>query len=133
MVVGVLGAIAQDDLPRILSFSIVSQIGYMIMGLALSTPHGPAAAMYAIVHHIAVQTALFLVAGLVERTGGTSSMNRLGGLAATSPALPALFLFPAMSLAGIPPFSGFLAKVGLLHAGIKPGRRSLGPWSAAAS
>ena len=82
MVVGVLGAIAQEDVKRIFSFYIVSQIGYIIMGLGLFTVAGLAGAVYAIVHHIVVKTTLFLVGGLIEHTGGSSRLNRLGGMVA---------------------------------------------------
>jgi multicomponent Na+:H+ antiporter subunit D len=116
MVIGVLGAIAQEDVRRIFSFYIVSQIGYIIMGLGLFTVAGLAGAVYAIVHHIVVKTTLFLVGGLVEHTGGSSRLNRLGGMAAAAPAVAVLFLLPALSLAGIPPFSGFAAKFGLFQA-----------------
>jgi len=116
MVIGVLGAIAQEDVRRIFSFYIVSQIGYIIMGLGLFTVAGLAGAVYAIVHHIVVKTTLFLVGGLVEHTGGSSRLNRLGGMATATPAIAVLFLLPALSLAGIPPFSGFAAKFGLLGA-----------------
>ena len=78
--VGVLGAISQDDVKRILSFHIVSQIGYMIMGLGLFTIAGIAGAIFYIVHHIVVKTTLFLVGGLVENATGTGALNRLGGL-----------------------------------------------------
>jgi multicomponent Na+:H+ antiporter subunit D len=116
MVVGVLGAIAQEDLKRIFSFYIVSQIGYIVMGLGLFTVAGLAGAVYAIVHHIVLKTALFLAGGLVEQTTGTSRLNTLGGLVRTSPIIAAVFLLPALSLAGIPPFSGFVAKFGIFDA-----------------
>jgi multicomponent Na+:H+ antiporter subunit D len=116
MVIGVLGAIAQEDVRRIFSFYIVSQIGYIIMGLGLFTVAGLAGAIYAIVHHIVVKTTLFLVGGLVEHTGGSNRLNRLGGMASATPAIAVLFLLPALSLAGIPPFSGFAAKFGLFSA-----------------
>ena len=80
MVVGVLGAIAQDDVKRIFSFYIVSQIGYIIMGLGLFTVAGLAGAVFAIVHHIVVKTTLFLVGGLIEHAGGSSRLHRLGGM-----------------------------------------------------
>jgi multicomponent Na+:H+ antiporter subunit D len=67
MVVGVLGAVAQDDIKRILSFHIVSQIGYMLIGLGLFTVAGIAGAVLFIVHQIPVKTSLFLVGGLVEK------------------------------------------------------------------
>ena len=116
MVVGVLGAVAQADIKRMLSFTLVSHIGYMILGVSLGTAAGTAAATYYIVHHIIVQTTLFLAAGLIERVGGTTSINKLGGLLAASPVLAALFLIPALNLGGIPPFSGFLGKLALFQA-----------------
>jgi multicomponent Na+:H+ antiporter subunit D len=121
MVVGILGAIAQSDLRRMLSFTLVSHIGYMVFGVALATAAGLAGAVFYVAHHIAIQTTLFLVAGLVERQGGTTSVNRLGGLARRSPLLAVLFLVPAMNLAGIPPLSGFIGKLGLLQAGVADG------------
>ncbi|QTE29339.1 Na+/H+ antiporter subunit D [Pengzhenrongella sicca] len=121
MVVGVLGAVAQNDIKRLLSFTLVSHIGFMIFGIALSSEAGMAAAIFYVVHHITVQTTLFLVAGLLERRGGTTSLDQLGGLAKIAPFLAVLFFVPAMNLAGIPPFSGFLGKVGLLQAGAAVG------------
>jgi multicomponent Na+:H+ antiporter subunit D len=118
MIVGVLGAIAQDDVKRILSFHIVSQIGYMIMGLALFTVAGLAGAIVFIIHQIPVKTALFLVCGLIERREGTNALNRLGGLVHHAPVMAGLFLLAALSLAGLPPFSGFVAKLSLVEAGI---------------
>lgn len=117
MVVGVLGAVAQDDIKRLLSFHIVSQIGYMIMGLAFFTVAGLAGAIFFILHQIVVKAVLFLVAGLVEHSTGTTQLDRLGGLLHTAPFIGALFLIPALSLAGIPPFSGFVAKLALIQAG----------------
>ncbi len=121
MLIGILGAVAQSDLRRMLSFTLVSHIGYMVFGIALGTASGLAGAVFYVAHHIAIQTTLFLVAGLVERQGGTTSVNRLGGLARRSPLLAALFFVPAMNLAGIPPLSGFIGKVGLLQAGVAEG------------
>ncbi|WP_330476509.1 Na+/H+ antiporter subunit D [Terrabacter sp. C0L_2] len=121
MVIGILGAVSQSGLKRILSFTLVSHIGYMIFGIALATPEGTAGAIFYVAHHITIQTALFLITGLVERLAGTTSLDRLGGLAVASPVLATLFFVSAMNLSGIPPLSGFLAKVGLLHAGIELG------------
>ncbi len=121
MVVGILGALVQDDLKRLLSFTIVSHIGYMLLGLGLYSVAGLAGAVLYTVHHIVVQTTLFLVAGLVERREGTSSITRGGGLSHVAPLLAVLYLVPALSLAGIPPLSGFLAKLGLIQAGLSDG------------
>jgi multicomponent Na+:H+ antiporter subunit D len=118
MVVGVLGAIAQDDIRRILSFTIVSQIGYMVMGLGFFTLAGIAAVVYSMVHHIVVKTALFLIGGLVDHAAGSSRLSRIGGMVRTTPLLAAMFLVSALSLAGMPPFSGFVSKFALVDAGI---------------
>ncbi|MGB3773178.1 MAG: Na+/H+ antiporter subunit D [Rhodococcus sp. (in: high G+C Gram-positive bacteria)] len=117
MIVGILGAIAQNEIKRLLSFTLVSHIGYMIFGVALSTKAGLSGSIFYVAHHIIVQTSLFLVVGLIERQAGSSSLRRLGGLAAASPLLAILFLVPALNLGGIPPFSGFIGKVALLQAG----------------
>ena len=121
MVVGILGAIAQSDIKRMLSFTLVSHIGYMVFGIALATEAGLAGAVFYVAHHITIQTTLFLVVGLVERRGGTTSLHELGGLAWLSPLVAVLFFVPAMNLAGIPPFSGFIGKVGLMQAGVEDG------------
>ncbi|WP_369795202.1 Na+/H+ antiporter subunit D [Cellulomonas sp. KRMCY2] len=121
MLVGVLGAVAQNDIKRLVSFTLVSHIGYMIFGIALSSEAGLAAAVFYVTHHITVQTALFLVVGLIERRGGSTSLDKLGGLAKIAPVLAILFFVPAMNLAGIPPLSGFLGKAGLLQAGVAQG------------
>ncbi|MYY10529.1 Na+/H+ antiporter subunit D [Streptomyces sp. SID4919] len=118
LVVGVLGAVAQTDLKRVLSFVLISHIGYMIFGIGIGTRAGLGGAIVYVVHHITVQTALFLVAGLIERRTGTTELTRVGGLAAAVPALGALFLLPALNLAGIPPMSGFIGKLELLRAGV---------------
>ncbi|WP_405434595.1 Na+/H+ antiporter subunit D [Micromonospora sp. NBC_00617] len=121
MVVGILGAVAQSEMKRLFSFTLVSHIGYMIFGVALSTAAGLAGAIFYVVHHITVQTTLFLVAGLVEERAGSTDLRRLGGLARMAPLLGVLFFVPAMNLAGVPPFSGFLGKLGLLQAGVAAG------------
>ncbi len=134
MVVGVLGAIAQDDMKRILAFHIVSQIGYMIFGIGLFTLAGLAGAVFYIVHHIVVKTALFLVAGLVERRAGSSRLSEVGGLVRDAPVIAILFAVPALSLAGLPPFSGFIAKFALIDAGIaSSGSGSLAWWGVGAA
>ncbi|WP_022888682.1 Na+/H+ antiporter subunit D [Agromyces italicus] len=117
MLIGILGALTQADIKRLLSFTLVSHIGYMIFGIGLSSVIGLTATIYYVVHHITVQTALFLTTGLIERFGGATSITRLAGLAKASPLLAVLFFIPAMNLGGIPPFSGFLGKAGLFIAG----------------
>ncbi|MCA2218864.1 Na+/H+ antiporter subunit D [Jidongwangia harbinensis] len=121
MTVGILGAVAQSDIKRLLSFTLVSHIGYMLFGIGLASSAGLSGAIFYVVHHIIIQTTLFLAAGLIERRGGTTTLDRLGGLARLAPVLGVLFFLPALNLAGIPPFSGFLGKLGLLQAGVADG------------
>ncbi|MCG3175721.1 MAG: Na(+)/H(+) antiporter subunit D [Candidatus Omnitrophica bacterium] len=121
MVLGVLGAAAGRDVRRILSFHIISQVGYMVLGLALYTPLALAGTVFYIAHHILVKANLFLVGGLIQRAGGSYDLKRLGGLSSSHPWLAALFLIPALSLAGLPPLSGFYAKLTLLAAGLQSG------------
>jgi multicomponent Na+:H+ antiporter subunit D len=121
MIIGVAGALAQDDVKRILSFHVVSQIGYMIMGLGFFTVAGVAGAVLFLVHQIPVKTVMFLAGGLIEDDQGTSALNRVGGLATSRPVIAVLFALPALSLAGLPPFSGFVAKLALVDAGISTG------------
>ncbi len=117
MLIGIFGAMAQSDIKRLLSFTLVSHIGYLVFGIAVSNRVGMAGAIYYVAHHIVVQTTLFLVVGLIERQAGASTLQRLGGLAAASPLLAFVFIIPALNLGGIPPFSGFIGKVALLQAG----------------
>lgn len=118
MVSGVLGAASQSHVRRILAFHIVSQIGYMVLGLGLFVPLALAGSVFYIFHHIIVKTNLFLVGGLVGKLGGTERLSGLGGFWARRPVLAALFLVPALSLAGVPPLSGFHAKLLLVRAGL---------------
>lgn len=117
MLVGILGAIAQTDIKRLLSFTLVSHIGYLIFGVSVGNAMGLSGAIFYVAHHILIQTTLFLVVGLIEWRAGSTSLKHLGGLARTSPIIAVLFFIPAMNLAGIPPFSGFLGKVGLMEGG----------------
>ena len=119
MVTGVLGAMAQNEFRRILSFHIVSQIGYMILGLGFFTTAAVAGSIFYIVHHIVVKTNLFLLSGVVHRLQGTYELKKLGGIYSTRPGLSILFLIPALSLAGLPPLSGFFAKLNLVQAGLQ--------------
>ncbi|MGD9972486.1 MAG: proton-conducting transporter membrane subunit [Desulfatirhabdiaceae bacterium] len=121
MVSGVLGAAAHTDIRRILSFHIISQVGYMVLGIALFTPMALAGSVFYLMHHIIVKASLFLVGGMIRHSGGGFDLDGLGGLYVRQPLLAFLFFIPAFSLAGFPPFSGFWAKMILIRAGIEAG------------
>lgn len=121
MLTGVLGAVAQMEIRRLLSFHIISQIGYLLMGLGLYTQLALAGTIFFMAHVIIAKSALFLVGGVMRRQAGSYHLKELGGLYRASPALAALFFVPAMALAGLPPLSGFWAKLALVRAGLQTG------------
>jgi multicomponent Na+:H+ antiporter subunit D len=121
MVVGVLGAAAQNSVRRILSFHIVSQIGYMVLGLALFTPLGIAGGLFYMVHNIVAKTNLFLLGGVAARLCGSEDLARMGGIYAKRPGVAVLFLISALAMAGVPPLSGFWAKYFLVRESLLTG------------
>lgn len=125
MIIGVLGAIAQNDMRRILSFHIISQIGYMIMGLGIFTKAAIAGAVFYIAHHIIVKTNLFLISGAVYKMKGTYKLKELGGIYKNSLFWSFLFLIPALSLAGIPPLSGFFSKFLVIRSGLEASQQMI--------
>lgn len=122
MLFGVFGAAYHWDMRRILAFHIISQIGYILLGIALASEAGNAATLFYTLHHIVVKANLFLIAALIWRYTGSYDLRRIGGLYAAKPALALLFLVPALSLVGIPPLSGFWAKLMILQEAIGQGR-----------
>jgi multicomponent Na+:H+ antiporter subunit D len=110
MVSGVLGAAFHWDLRRILAFHIVSQIGYLLLAVALATPESGAAGIFFLVHNILAKAALFLIAGLIMRDAGHYDLRRVGGLYPARPVLALFFIVAGFSLVGIPPSSGFWGK-----------------------
>ena len=118
MITGVLGAASHNEFRRILSFHIISQVGYMILGLALHTSLALAGAVFYLIHHIIVKANLFLVSGVVQKLRGSLELSRLGGVYRTNKWVAVLFFIPAFSLAGFPPLSGFWAKMMLIRASL---------------
>jgi multicomponent Na+:H+ antiporter subunit D len=119
MVIGGMAASAQYETRKILSFHIISQIGYMIMGLAIFTPLGIAGGIFFALHNMIAKTNTFLVAGIINKMRGSYSLKEVGGLFRESPLVAVLFIIPAFALAGIPPLSGFFAKFILIKAGFE--------------
>ncbi|MBS3895696.1 proton-conducting transporter membrane subunit [Silanimonas sp.] len=110
MVLGVLGAAFHWDMRRILAVHIISQIGYMLLGIALNSDEGRMGAMFYTVHNIIVKANLFLVAALIAREIGSYDLRQAGGLWERRPILALCFAIPALSMVGFPPLSGFWAK-----------------------
>jgi multicomponent Na+:H+ antiporter subunit D len=118
MVVGVLGALGESTMRSILVFHMISQVGYIMLGLAFFGVLGMTAAIFYLVHHTIVKASLFLSTGAIEVSHGTGRLSLLGGELRRHPLLGMTFLVAALSLAGIPPFSGFFAKYVLVRAAI---------------
>jgi multicomponent Na+:H+ antiporter subunit D len=128
MLLGVLGAMCRWDIRRILSWHIISQVGYMVMGIGLAGSPDPrvvqlavAGTIFYVVHHIVVKSCLFLVGGIAERVSGSQHLKEMGGVLDLAPGVGGLFIVAALSLAGMPPFSGFLSKLVLAQAGLAGG------------
>jgi len=121
MIVGVLGAATRYQIRRILSFHIISQVGYMILGLGLFTPLALSGAVFYLIHHMIVKANLFLISGLIQRCTGSFELERAGGLYRSHGVVAFLFFIPAFSLAGFPPLSGFWAKMILIKASLDAG------------
>jgi len=121
MIVGVLGALGEGTIRGVFSFGMVSQAGYILVGVVLAGAVGMAAVVFYLIHHTIVKTSLLLTGGTVEHEEGTGIIRRLGGLARAHPIASVAFLLAALSLIGIPPFSGFWAKLGVLNAAAEAG------------
>ena len=119
MVIGGMAAASHSEIRRILSFHIISQIGYMIFGLGIFSPLALAGAIYFMVHNMLAKTNTFLVAGHIHRLKGTFQLKGIGGLYKSYPLLGILFIIPAFALAGVPPLSGFFGKFFLIKAGFE--------------
>lgn len=118
MVIGVLGAVGETGLRSILVFHMVSQIGYMLLGLALFTVAGVAAAVFFLVQYVLVKAALLTCAGAIEIGWGTDTLRQLAGAGRQEPLLAAAFGISALALVGVPPLSGFVAKLQLVTAAV---------------
>ncbi|MEM9440664.1 MAG: Na+/H+ antiporter subunit D [Pseudomonadota bacterium] len=121
MLVGVLGAIAQTDIRRILSFQVIASIGFLLLGIALGSPLAMTAAVFYMVHAMLLQTQLFMTIGIIGREAGSFELNKLGGLYKRRPGLAMTFLLGALALIGIPPLSGFWAKVMMIETSLALG------------
>jgi multicomponent Na+:H+ antiporter subunit A len=121
MAVGVMYAMVQTDLKRMLAFSTVSQIGYMMMGLGIGTPLAITAGLLHCLNHGFFKGGLFLTAGSVQHASGTRDMNQLGGLAQRMPRTTLSWLIGVGSMMGIPLMSGFASKWMLYAAALQAG------------
>ena len=118
MFFGAMGALSQNSLRRVLGYSIIASIGFMVLGLAIGTPLALAGAAFYLFQDVLVKTGLFLGAGVTARLTGSELFARSGGVWRARAGFSILFLIPALSLAGVPPFAGFWAKLLLVQAAL---------------
>jgi multicomponent Na+:H+ antiporter subunit D len=121
MLVSVLAAIAQVDVRRLLAFHVVGQVAYLMMGLALTSRAGVAAAIFYTMHTMLVQAGLFLGAGAIARANRGGDLRSAGGLMRDQPLFALLFAVLALSISGVPPMSGFWAKFLVIDAAFRGG------------
>ncbi|MFO1442494.1 Na+/H+ antiporter subunit D [Bacillus sp. Bva_UNVM-123] len=111
MVLGAFGAVAYGDIKKILTYNVVVGVGFIIAGLASFTLIGVTGALFYLIHDIFIKALIFLLGGTIICLTGTSKLNEMSGLIRNHPYLGWMFFIAALSLAGIPPLSGFLGKV----------------------
>ena len=117
---GVLAALSQYEMRRLLAFHSVSQVGFMVLAMGLSSPGGIAAAIFFALHHSVVKSALYLVADELERRNASRDLRRMDFRLVTG-ALTGCFIVAAFSLVGMPPLSGFFGKLGVFQAAFESG------------
>jgi formate hydrogenlyase subunit 3/multisubunit Na+/H+ antiporter MnhD subunit len=122
----VMMALVQHDLKRLLAYHAVSQVGYMVLGIASGTAVGLAGGLFHMLNHAIYKCALFLCAGSVEQAAGTTDLDRLGGLSRTMPLTFATCTIAALAISGIPPLNGFASKW-MVYQGIIDAAATAGP------
>jgi len=128
LIIAVMMALIQHDLKRLLGYHAVSQVGYMILGIATLNPIGIAGGLFHLVNNVIYKTALFMSGGAVERQADTTDLDRLGGLAIMMPVSFAVTLIASLAIAGIPPLNGFFSKWMVYQGIIEAGMGGGGMW-----
>lgn len=122
LLIGAAASLGDRTIRGVLLYSMVSHIGFMLVGVGLSTSAGLAAGIFYLLQYVLVKAALLMCAGAVQTTYGTDRLDRLGGLVGREPMLATAFMVGAMSLAGIPPLAGFVGKLSLVQAAFVDGQ-----------
>jgi multicomponent Na+:H+ antiporter subunit D len=118
---GVIGSIAFSDVMKIVIYNIITAVGVILFGIAMNTPASIQGAVYYLIHDMLIKGALFMLAGTLIALTGTASLHKMGGLITRYPVLGWMFFISAISLAGIPPFSGFVGKLKIAEGGFDKG------------
>ena len=126
IIIAAMVAITQHNMKKLLAYSAISQVGYMVLGIATMTPLGLAAAVFHLLNNAIYKCCLFLCSGSVEQATGTAELDRLGGLGKKMPLTFIAFLIAALSVSGIPPFNGFVSKWMIYQSVIQMGSTQTG-------
>ena len=119
MVVGGILAIGQWDFKRLLAYSSISQMGYVMLGIGLATPLGLLGGLFHLLNHSAFKSLLFLCSGSVEQGTGSRQLSDLGGLCRKMPITSATCSVASLSISGVPPFNGFWSKLIIIIAAVQ--------------
>jgi multicomponent Na+:H+ antiporter subunit D len=122
MVAAAFLALGQKDLKRMLAYSSISQVGYIVLGLGLGTPLGIAGGLFHLINHALAKSLLFLNSGSVQQATGTRNLDEMGGLAKRMPVTAAANLVGSLSIAGVPPLNGFWSKLIIIIALVQAGQ-----------
>lgn len=133
MVIGVLLALGQDDIKRFLAYSSISQVGYVVLAIGIGTRFAIAAGLFHLINHAVGKSLLFLNSGAVEYATGTRDLNKMGALREKMPVTGTTSLIGSMSIAGVPPFSGFWSKLLIIVAAVQAERYGFAAWAAGVS
>ncbi len=133
IIVGACLALGQWDFKRLLAYSSINQIGYVILGIALGTPLGILGGVFHLLNHSVFKSLLFLNSGAVEYATGTRDLQKMGGLKEKMPVTANTSLVGSMSIAGIPPFNGFWSKMIIIVACVQAGHFAHASWAVLAS
>ncbi|WP_342490906.1 Na+/H+ antiporter subunit D [Bacillus sp. FSL R5-0422] len=121
VIFGVIGSLAYSDVQKIVIYNIVTAVGVILFGIAANTPASLQGAIYYLIHDMVIKGALFMLAGALFVYAGTNHLKKMGGLIQSQPLLGWMFFISALSLAGIPPLSGFVGKLKIVEGGFSAG------------
>ena len=119
IITGVIGAIAYWDVKKIIIYNIIIAVGVIVYGISLMNSDAITGSIFYLIHDMLIKAALFLLIGFMIKVSGTSDLRKMGGLIKQYPTLAWTFFVAAISLAGIPPFSGFTGKLLLLKGAVQ--------------
>ena len=133
MMVGVVLALGQWDMKRLLAYHSISQIGYVILAIGIGTPLAVLAGLFHLFNHSIFKSLLFLDSGALEHATGTRDLRRMAGMGRKLPVTSGSTLIASMSIAGIPPFNGFWSKLLIIVAAVQAGHSWSAFWAVLAS